>query len=342
MLWNVAAPFFVPDAGATTRWIDDFVPAGAHRFHKVPFPTADSAGWHNRTSRGTPLAGWLRYWKAGGAAARNADGVITVFPQLAVTTAIHRQLHARRGMPIVAWCFNLGQLGGGAKQIAARTALGNVERFVVHSSAEVELIATYLDVPTERVRFVPLQRAPIAAQADEDLASPFIVAMGSANRDYRTLIAAARDIGLPVTIVASPRVLAGIELPANVTVRSGLSANECHVLAQRARFSVVPLADMGVASGQVTVIEAQCMHRAVIATRSIGTADYIRDGKTGVLVDAGSVVALGDAMQALWRDRQARERIAKGGLDFALEELSDQAAGRYLGAILDEIADQRS
>ena len=337
--WTIAAPFF--RAGLENHWLDDFAPPGRHQFHKVPFEAgAQTQNWHQRATRGTPIAGWLPYWHTAGTALAGTEGVITLFPQLAATTSVRRMLSGRRAVPIVAWCFNVGRLPGGVRQAAARIALGTVERFVVHSTAEVALIADYLGISRNRVRFVPLQRAPIEVTAAEDTDMPFAVAMGSANRDYATLVEAARLTGLPVTIVASPRCMEGLDIPENVTALSDLTPAQCHILAQRARLSIVPLADVGVASGQVTVIEAQRMGRPVITTRSVGTTDYVEDGASGLLVRQSDPHGLAAAMSSLWDDKARRRRIAEGGAAFAEACLSDEAAGRALADLLDEVADE--
>jgi len=336
VIWSVAAPFF---RDGDSQWIDDFVPPGRHSFRKIAFPRAEpAAGWHGRVGRATPISGWTPYWQAAGRALGAGDGVITVFPQLALAAALRRKMSGVGRKPIVAWCFNLGRMDGGPKRAAAAWAMRRVDRFVVHSTAEVDLVADYLRVARERVRFVPLQRAPIAIEAEEDRQDPFLVSMGSANRDYATLAQAARQTGLPLVIVAAPRCLAGIDFPANVSVRSGLSPHECQRLAQRARASIVPLADVGAASGQVTVIEAQRMNRAVIATRSIGTVDYIRDGETGLLVAPGDADAMAQAMLRLWRDDAARARLGTEAGRYAAAALSDEAAAAALAGILDEVA----
>lgn len=339
MLWNIAAPFF-HNPGGDSRWIDDFVPSDRFRFRKVPVPQQAAGSWHNRAGRGTPIAGWQGYWRHAAAGLRDADGLVTVFPQLAAMAGLQRRL-SRRDIPIIAWCFNVGAFPGGIKRAAARAALDRIDRFVVHSSFEVGLLARFLAIPEERVRFVPLQRAAIPAVAEERRDAPFIVAMGSANRDYPTLVAAARLTGLPVTIVASPRLIAGLDLPANVTARSGLSPEECRVLAQEARFSVVPLTNAREASGQVTVIEAMRMNRAVIATASTGTADYVEHDRTGLVVPAGDADALAAAMRRLWDDEAARMRLTVAASAFAQDHLSDEAAGIALGRIVQEVAGDR-
>ena len=340
MRWTVAAPFFSPDAATGGRWLDDFVPGDRHSFRKIPFARAAPTSWHQRVSRGTPLGGWNAYWKTAGRSLQDTDGVITLFPQLATTVGLRQRLGGKR-VPILAWCFNLGYFPTDVRRSLARLALKHVDRFVVHSTGETQLIADYLDIPLSHVQFVPLQRAPIDVHDQENSDQPFIVAMGSANRDYRTLVEAAKLTSLPLTIVAAPRCVADLTLPPNVRFLTALSPRECHVLVRQARFSIVPLADVHAASGQVTVIEAQRLGRAVIATRSMGTVDYIDEGRTGLFVDQQDPKDLAEAMQRLWDDRRLRETIAAGGADFAGSRLSDEAAGRSLGQILDELADQR-
>jgi glycosyltransferase involved in cell wall biosynthesis len=335
MKWKIVAPFFRADEA--NGWIDDYAPPSQHKFQKVLMGTRQNQqNWHQRASRNTPFANWADYWQTSGSALREADGVITLFPQLAATTSIRRVLSHRRNIPIVAWCFNIGRFHHGMRQSLARAAFEGVERFIVHSTAEVTLISEYLSIPRERVQFVPLQRARIESLEQEDKKAPFAVAMGSANRDYVTLVEAARITGLSVTIVASDRCVEKIALPPNVTFVTDLSARQCHVLAQRARLSIVPLADSSAASGQVTVIEAQRMGRPVIATNTIGTRDYIDDGKTGLLVKPGDPKALADAMISLWHDEEKRAVLARGGEAFAEIKLSDEAAGQALIKVLND------
>ncbi len=340
VLWTVAAPFFAGGMG-DHRWIDDFVPPGIDRFRKMPEPLGSNDTWHSRAGRGTPLAGWARTWRHSVAALAGTDGLVTVFPQLALTGAIQRDLYYRR-TPIVAWCFNLGALPTGAKRAAARIALKRIERIVVHSAGEVPLLQEFLGTADGVVQFVPLQRAPIPVLAAENEVQPFIVAMGSANRDYRTLFEAARRTKLPLTVVAAQRTVEGLNAPPNVTVLSNLTAEACWELVQKARFSVVPLADVEAASGQVTVIEAMRMNRAVIATRSMGTLDYVEDGVTGVLVPPMDVETLSAAMERLWYTPAERHKLSTAASEFAEQVLSDTAAGRTLARILKEARDARS
>ena len=339
MLWTVAA-FFFTGRPAEDVWLDDFVAEPDYRFRKIGSPIEARRSWHNRAVRATPLAGWWRYWRQAGTALENGDGVVTLFPQLALMTAIRRCL-SRTNVPIVAWYFNVGVFPTGLKARVSRLALRRLDRIVVPSTAEVKIVRDWLGLSEDVVQFVPLQSAPKPVLDKEDEQNPFIAAIGSANRDFPTLLKAAALTGLPMTVVAAPRLMRELEIPPNVTWLSGLSLEECRRIAQRARFSVVPLVQTEAASGQVTLTDAMRMGRPVIATRSAGTVDYIEDGRTGLLVPACDAEALAQAMLRLWKDGAERTRLAAAANAFADDKLSDEAAARSLVRILREANGRR-
>jgi glycosyltransferase involved in cell wall biosynthesis len=109
-------------------------------------------------------------------------------------------------------------------------------------------------------------------------------------------------------------------------------------LAQQARLSIVPIANDETASGQVTVVEAMRMGRPVIATRCVGTEDYIDSGHTGILVPPSSPDTLANAISQLWNDQPLRARLAHEARRHADLHFSDEAAGQALAQILDELA----
>jgi glycosyltransferase involved in cell wall biosynthesis len=337
MHWTVAAAFtFNPQLD---RWLVPYVSGNRHSFTMIgaaPAPT-----WHERSRALMGLRGWANVWSQGRAAwSKSEGGVITVFPQLAIVVGA-QQRYALTRKPVVAWCFNVGALYQGLKERAARIALARIDRFVVHSKAEVARCAKWLALPVERFRFVHLQRAAIPITEREEEESPFVLAMGSARRDYATLFEALRKTKFPTVVVAAPHAISGLSVPNNVTIRSALSPQECRLLAQRARVNVVPVLNEETASGQVTLLEAMRMGRSVVATRCVGSEDYIEDNATGLLVEPRSVEDLGRAIERLWDDSTLRLRLGQAAQRFAAEHCSDAAAGESLRRILDEVETAR-
>jgi glycosyltransferase involved in cell wall biosynthesis len=240
-------------------------------------------------------------------------------------------------VPVVAWCFNIGALVGGVKARLARIALSRINRFVVHSRRECDKYSDWLRIPRERFRFVHLQRPLIPLDCDEEKDGPFLLAMGSAHRDYATLFDAIRPLGIKTIVVTATHALNGLDVPACVEILSNLTSEECYRLAQRARVNVVPIANDTTASGQVTVVEAMCLGRPLIATRCVGTEDYIEHNVTGMLVKGQSVAELREAIMSLWGDAALRNDMANRAREFAATHFSDEAAAGSLVHVLDEV-----
>jgi len=331
--WTIAAAFTRDPQ--KDRWLVPYVPGDRHSFTLIAAPPPRS--WHDRKRKTAGLADWTNAWIQGRQAwEESRGGVITLFPQIATTTALNRRLSLKR-KPVVAWTFNMGALYSGVKQSVARFALGQVDRFIVHARAERSRYAEWLGLPIERFTYVPLQRVPIPIVEQEDRQNPFILAMGSAKRDYATLFEAVRDSRHPTIVVAARHALDGLDIPPNVEVRSSVPLDECHRLAQRARINVVPILNDDTASGQVTIVEAMRMRRAIVATRCVGSEDYMEDGVSGLLVAPRSVEQLRAAIDRLWDDAPLREKLAAGAAAFTEGNCSDEAAGQSLKRVLDEV-----
>ncbi len=340
MQWTVAAPFFDRYYIENVPWLDDFVPPSPeYSFKKIPFPSVGiKSNWHTRRGRNTPVSEWLGFLKQGQVALNEAQGgCITVFPQLANAVGWQKRFH-RSDMPLVAWCFNVGALYPGVKQYLARAGLNRVDKFVVHSRRECETVSAWLNLPQSRFEFVPLQRAPISVEAEEDNETPFVLALGSAHRDYKTFFDVVGKLKVKTIVVVNPNLLEHLKIPDNVEIRHGLSYDDCHRLVRQARVNVVPLEDIGTGAGQVTVIDAMKLGKAVVTTRCVGTEDYIEHGKSGLLVKPYNVQEMESAIKQLWHDAPFRDSLAEQGKLFAETTLSDEAAGKRLLKVMEQLS----
>lgn len=329
---------------ATTQWLFPFAARPGRDFQVVPAP------YDINTLRGEHTTGalWQQYfahstraWRMAAAGPR-PYGFITTFPPLAMTTALQKRLR-RSGAPLVAWHFNVGALFGGLKGFVARhMADGGTDAYVVHSRAEIDRYASWLHVPRALFDFVPLQQPTEPILLDEDEQSPFLLAMGSAHRDYGLLCRVVGQLGIPTTIVAAAHAVEGVTLPPNVTVLSGLTRGQCDELTQRARLCVVPVLNDETASGQVTLINSMMYGRAMIATRCIGSEDYVKDRVDGWLVAPQSEDEMRTAIVKLWSDAATRRVMGAAARGRVSTELNDTRTGSRLDAILKRLEDRSS
>lgn len=328
--WLVLASFF---NSRDDRWLDDFIEEDDLTFVKV-IPPEPARNWHVGNRKLTPIKTWVTHFRhARGAIAAHPDGIITCFPQLAMTAAVWKGL-SRRPVRLVAYNFNLGELRPGLPKKLARAFAAQIDIFVVHSLEEVHRYADYLGLSPDRFIFVPLQRGTISIDRNEDLDDPFIVAMGSAHRDYPTLIKAADRLGVPTVIVTREADLAALPKSPHVSFLSNMSEADCLKLMSRARICVTPIANLTTASGQVTFINAMHLGVPVIATRCPGTEGYIEHGLDGLLVNPFDVDDLADAISRVWQDEALRTGLAQNARRTSHDRFSDEvAAGRLLQII---------
>jgi phosphatidylinositol alpha 1,6-mannosyltransferase len=71
------------------------------------------------------------------------------------------------------------------------------------------------------------------------------------------------------------------------------------------------------AFGNVT-LEAMACGLPVVAAQATGATNLVRDGETGVLVEAGDIEGFADALEAYARDPALRRRHGEAGLAFAM------------------------
>jgi glycosyltransferase involved in cell wall biosynthesis len=78
--------------------------------------------------------------------------------------------------------------------------------------------------------------------------------------------------------------------------------------------------------------------RPLIASRCIGTEDYINSGVDGLLVHPRDPHELRQAIAKLWDDSEARVRMGRAAHERAVAQYSDEMAGAALARILNRFS----
>ncbi len=334
MKWVVASPYFET---AHDRWIHDSITDDRHTFVLIP-RLGEDRNWHQSAARAGAREWLHRMQQARQAYGYRDAGIITVFPQLAAATGLLK-LVGRSDRPLVAWLFNTEGLNGPIRRNTARIPLSAVDRFVVHSTREIEGYSKLLDLPIDRFEFVPLQYgAKVETEKPQGQDEPYVFATGSAYRDYRTLFEAVAMTGHRTLILASDRILSGLTVPPNVEILDQLPRPEIRRLVRHARVNVVPLTDEALTAGLVTIVETLRHGRALVITDRLGIEDYVFEGKNALGPPLYDTKAMADAISMMWHDDALRAELDANAARFADDHCTDEAAGRSLIRILDSLS----
>lgn len=160
-------------------------------------------------------------------------------------------------------------------------------------------------------------------------ATDYVFACGRESRDYDTLQRAAQGLDIPFRVVASGwspsagfATTDAMRNSSNLTVEAGgLSYCELRDRYHNARLVVVPVRKVTYAAGVTSICEGMSMGKAIIATSSPGTRDYVHEGSSGIVVPVGDVAALRQAIVRLWNDTEACAHFGERNRAFAVENL---------------------
>ncbi len=154
----------------------------------------------------------------------------------------------------------------------------------------------------DKLRFIPwVMNAPVPGSDNpvRDL-RPYLSAIGGEGRDYPLLVEAMRELPqIRLVIVARPHNLQGVTLPENVTMLTNRPLPETWAIAAESEGMILPLKTDTTACGHITLVGAQLLGLPLAITRSRGVDDYVQDGETALLMEAGEKTGLVRAIPLL-------------------------------------------
>ncbi len=231
--------------------------------------------------------------------------------------------------------------------------LSLVDIAVCHSS--VEAARYQAAFPNARCRFVFVpygttvtDRVALMAAAEREAAEreaaaagepAAIVAAGRSGRDYRTLTDAVRGLPCRLHIICDTAAPVAHLAPADLESGQITVVRDCFDRAYiealaRALFVVVPLAVDDISAGQMVLLQATALGRAVIITRTATTPEYATDGADALLVPMGDVAAMRAAIRSLLEDHALRARIGATAVERFERDHSTEAYVRHLVAVI--------
>ncbi|NRD44947.1 glycosyltransferase family 4 protein [Corallococcus exiguus] len=299
------------------------------------------------TQKRTPWKKWWQFFRLALKARRELarhpqDLIVTAFPQVGFTVGLVNLLTFVR-TPHVIWYFNCGHEYRGLRKWLSRLAYRGVDRCLVYTRHERSVYARVFALPKSRFQFTHLTGAELKAEdfrgAREDfgLAPRYIAALGSSGRDYGTLLRAVEGLPLQLVIVAHPHALPPGPVPSNVKVLTSIPQQDYLRIIAEAELVAIPVNNRETASGQMTLIQAMALGVPVVATRCIGTEDYIRHGANGWFVEMGDVEEWRRTLRSILDDPEERQRLATEALRFARERFTDRTGARVLAALAEEL-----
>lgn len=191
----------------------------------------------------------------------------------------------------------------------ARFAMRDVDLITVPTSHELRSYSEYLQIPPERFRHCvngtrdivqgePISRGPSFATGGEE-SIPLVFAGGYSHRDFATFVESVCGLRARVLIVAPRSRDLCRRLPDNVEWLDTVPPHVYRTKMLGASIVVVPLEEVRFAVGLMEILSAMAAGKAIVATRTFATQEYLEPDRTGLLVKPGDPIELNEAIRNL-------------------------------------------
>lgn len=195
---------------------------------------------------------------------------------------------------------------------------------IVHSRLEVDRYSRIFSGSGTKFEFIPWCtnieiRTHLFEQKAKDINQSrtfYLASAGKSGRDYQTLCAATEGIKIETRIICDYEgALKNIKLHDGVKILS-----HCHGLDYinqifNAQIVVVPLSVENISAGQMVLVQAMSLGKAIIATKTPTIADYVCDNYNALLVERGSISDLRNSITDLLNNSNKKKLLEKNALD---------------------------
>ena len=269
----------------------------------------------------------------------SSRGMLRVELVAAMVLALTR----RRRRPRIVVYGEMFEPNRGLRFLVERLVMGlvdrSVDRFAVHTEAEIEVFSRNWDIDRAKVRSTGFfLKEAVGPPPEPSVRGDHVFAGGTSFRHWEPLLDAARLLPDRRFVLCTDDLADPPDLPANV--EAGLvSPEEYNRLIATAGAVVVPLrTDVRRITGMLTYLQAMWRGVPTICSRAIGADEFIRDGTNGLLVEA-SAEGYRRAIEWVLDERNRPE------VDRLCRQAQDDVSGRFrvehhverLLAVVDEL-----
>lgn len=193
-----------------------------------------------------------------------------------------------------------------------RIGFRKCDLIIVNSNNERQYLSDLLHIDINKTRFIPWPSNIEPSCASDD--KGYVFAAGRSLRDWDTLIQVAQHVDFRFIIVTSRESISRLPIPENISIYYDITHAEYLSLLSKATIVIVPLVQSPRSTGQAVSLEAMSMGKAIIATDTSGTKDYIQNMYNGLLCKAYDPEDLLSKVHMLLGDIDLRNKLGENAI----------------------------
>ncbi len=225
-----------------------------------------------------------------------------------------------------------------AKVYLQKRAFGQADKILVFSREEARDYSKRFSIPVEKFTFIPYHTNVITPEYIPPGDEAIVFSAGRSGRDYRTFVAAVKDIPCKAIILCDKENLEGIKVPDNCTVYYTMPHSEYLEILKKAVIVAIPLGKYVRSMGLMVMLEAMAYGKAVVITKGKSNVEYVADNKNAIFSKCGDYKDMREKILYLLNNEKKRESIAKRALNDVKENWTFEIFVDNLFSIADEIS----
>lgn len=243
-------------------------------------------------------------------------------PKLFVNTFIFRPRQSRIVTKVRFWFY--------------KACVKKMDGIICHSRDEANYYKNLFHLNRGKIKFVPygIEIPEVNFQKKEE--ETYIASAGKSNRDYELLKTAMNGTEVKMKIYCSRDYKTFVEDTKNSNLKVYIDTPLKQFLEglHNALFVIIPLKHPEFSSGQLVLLQAMALGKAVIATDCWGTRDYIEDMENGILVAPGEALQLREKILYLLSNPRKTERMGKNAKKTVEEYLNVRSFASAIGSYI--------
>lgn len=284
-----------------------------------------------------------------GRSVRRADVALAILEQEGYAHALlkHRRIAPWSSTPLAllsCWLADSARTASKAKLEFLRIIARASDLLIFWSSNQRQIFQELLDVPEERLFFVPFGIETDFYLPRSGGAGDYVLAVGNdPGRDFRTFVTAIAEIDAPVKLACRQERLLGIEIPHNLEVLGQVDHLRYRELLYGAALVVIPTKpETAYPTGQTVMLNAMSCQRPTVVTASAAMADYTRHGENTWAVPGEDPSALRDGIERVLGDDALASKLAEGGRRDVLSVFNAETMWTSIAERLRDLVNRRA
>jgi len=320
------------------HWLWDYLPSHNDKVDFLWVTTSDKFPKWGKLLTYYPIYLWLGIKAAVQMARKEYDLVVAWESKNGFPLAVLRSLLRIRNPKLVILAFAYKGIAINFLNLGRLTVHG-IDHITVPTISEMEYYNKLLGFPLDKITFSPLGWYDMVSTLDtsERETGNYVFAGGRSGRDYRTLFEAMSGLDGQLIVNARSFNMQGLSCPPNVKIHDFMPLREYYTLMARAKFVVLPLQDTPYAVGLGHIVQAMSAGKALVATRTASTVDYIENGQTGILVAPYDAHDMRSAITYLLAHPEEAERMGRNARRRYEERYTFPAFAQRVHDVLDKV-----